>query len=309
MRNLQLGLTVGVFAVFTMACGGRQERPQMASSAGRPAYAVEYPERLALGLSRMLEDEQKSRQDMEDFPEYSGKLNDTDWELSLAVVRLADEEGRGQAYADSHSRTEAVEDFLEDEDKGLGQKIIGSVNYATKDKGCSESVGPNAYYSTKRAIAKQLKESAQNDNAAHQVIKDNEEALGKRNITALEDEVDAISLASFMAHVGLENKRRELERMSTEASEAESTLDRSAEDLQKIIDDPDQKPKMKKRAKTRLAAVEESRTMIQEQQKGLTQAMEEAQKRVDTFRKDYKTAFDALEESFEKAAQENAKSD
>ncbi len=279
----------------------------MASSAGRPAYAVDYPERLALGLSRMLEGEQKSRQDMEEFPEYSGKLNDTDWELSLAIVRLADEEGRGQAYAESRTRTEAVEDFLEDEDKALGQKIIGSVNYATKDKGCSDSVGPSAYYSTKRGIAKQLKESAQDSNAAHHVIKDNEDALGKRNITALEDEVDAISLASYMAHVGLENKRRELQRMSAEASEAESTLNRSAEDLQKIIDDPNQKPKMKKRAKTRLAAVEESRAMIQEQQKGLSQAMEEAKKRVETFRTDYKTAFDALEESFEKAAQENAK--
>ncbi|MDD9967612.1 MAG: hypothetical protein OXR73_15355 [Myxococcales bacterium] len=296
VRTLYAGLSL-------LGCAGTQDVPTLSSSMNRPAHAMAYPEQVAATLDQMEQDETSARERLKAFSQYPNQLKDPDFQVVVSIAELADQEGRSQAFVATVDQQRTVRRFVAKHDKPLSNRIAGAVNRATEDKGCNEEVGPVAAYASRRAMTRELNESLRKHNAAQYAISESEGSIGKRNVKALRNQVDAISLTSYMAHVGLDDHRREISRLSADYQDAADTLAGVAADLQGVLDDPAHSPQTKKLAKRRLLEVQASQQRLNEVTPTLDAANQDATSRVEALRTDYQVAIDQLLDVLHAAAE------
>lgn len=305
MRLTQLILGTGIICLATLACS--KEAPRLTTpSADSPGYAEHYPGLLTTLRTRFASDERKVQAALPELQPAADKLRNADPATLARLFELADQAGRSTAYAESALEAETVARFMEEEKQPLHQKIGGAVAYAGKQKECSkecsDDLGGVAAGATDRAVEKQLEERQQRMGELHRFVEDHEEQLGKPNLENAEKQAAAIALLSHIAHVRLELYRRQLEASLTDASDVQSTLERTEKESEAVIADA-------KASKSRRALAEKRKADASRARMALTAELELAQRAVDDMRQrqqkaasDYDGAFKALVESLEQKA-------
>ena len=275
-------------------CAGVHQRSALTSSTDLPAHALAYPDMAAATLARMRDDEVAARAHLEAFGRYPSELRGVDQGVAVAIIQLADREGRSQAFVAALDQARSVRRFLQAHERQLGGRIAFAIKHATADKGCTEDVGSLSVVAVRRTLTRQLTDSLREHNAAQHAISEYEGVLGKGNARRLRAQVDAISMTSFIAHVAMDDHRRELERLLAERQNTAATLDRVGNDLQAVIDDPAQPQAARRLAQQRLAGVKASQLRMAELAPALQHAEEHSEARAQALRNDYQMQLDSL---------------
>src|SRR6202044_387183 len=100
--------------------------------------------------------------------------------------------GHSYAYVDRLRKVQATASFFETEKDELNKKLVGSVAYTAKKKGCDESIAGAAPPALKDAVEKQLEKELHEASEAQQLVERYHAELGKENAAALEKQADDI---------------------------------------------------------------------------------------------------------------------
>ena len=181
----------GVAGLLVMACAPKKPAPTIVSSAESKGYAAEFPDALNGKTSLYKESEAAVIERTAAFKDYPGALTDPDWKVVTATVEAADQEGRGQAYADRMKETRMARQFFEREKDDITRRVNGAVTIALEKAECDcelESYGKIAY-ALKDAVDRKLEKRLLEPSDAFQIIEQNEKALGRKNIDPLKEQV------------------------------------------------------------------------------------------------------------------------
>jgi tRNA nucleotidyltransferase (CCA-adding enzyme) len=223
-----------------------------------------------------------------EFEKYPGELKEPDWALVMRVVEQADAEGKSAHYADRVEANGVVAAFYQEEKDEIHKRVGGAVQYQAKEKDCSADLYSPAIHALDKSIEKQLEERTHEDSDAHMLIDQNQTALGKANVEALERQADHVAMASYLGNIGVQRKQRELDRLLQDASGVESTLDDRIEELSKPAPEVKRSAAEQKAIDDELEALKSAKASIQkdvqaaqESQKGAEERAERAQKLYD----------------------------
>jgi hypothetical protein len=277
--------------------------PQIASSSSLPGYATRYPQELGAARESFGQQEGAAEKLFGDFATFPDQLSNPDWHTVSDVYDLADTDGRSNSYVERLEEDQAVTNFYSDEKGELKKKVGGAAQYALKEKqGCDADVASPAGAALDRGMEKQIEDRLHDRSAASSAIDHAEDALGKKNTDTLHTQADSIGLASYLTHVGVYRSKQKIDRMVDEASDVKKTLDRTVEDLNKLLTDPKTSDAKKKELTKELTTVQASQAAIDselEQAKSVKQGAEDRTKKLVA---DYDKAFGALKDNVKQRA-------
>jgi hypothetical protein len=218
--------------VLSVGCA-KNSTVQIASSADQVGYAKTVPAGTESRAARYESDMQNAEQSLDQrFPKYVSELTDTDWELVQQIYEKAEAEGKSHSYSAHRSEAEAVLGFYESEKKELVGKVASASHHKAKESGCQNlKLYGSIDWSLQKVVVERLVERRRESSDAHMMIRREEEALGKENAKTLEKQIDEIMFASYMAHVGAQAQKAELERMVSEGSDAKHALSDRIEEI------------------------------------------------------------------------------
>jgi chromosome segregation ATPase len=290
-------------ALIASACSRGGHEATVPSSANQAGYAERYPTAVAVETQRLGEQEQQAQESFGKFAGYPDALKDPSWSHVSEVVTRADAAGKSADYARQAEQGRFVEEFFEEEKTELHRRVAGSVEYTAKQKGCNADLGGAAAGSMDKAVEKVLEKRLRQHNEAHRYIDDHEAELGKANVEKLREQADEISRASFLVYVGVHVTRRDLEAMVAEANEVTSTLDRTSEESNQILSDPNAAASTKKAAQVRLDAAERAVMEVDEQVKQAQAALEKIDERIRALQEQYEKALEELKKKIDEEAE------
>jgi hypothetical protein len=227
--------------------------------------------------------------DLAAFPE---QLENPDWKLVSEVYATADEEGRTRAYAERHTESLTVQRFFEDNKKTIVGRVAGGAQHQAKEKSCDVELYGPVSFSFDRAMEKSLQERRRLGSPAQQLIAENEERLGKKNLEPLATQADQLALASHVVHLRLLADQQDLARLIDEADEVRSTLEERIQTLE-TADKPD------KEALSRAVAARNDLNQRVERARAELEGAEERNKKL---RDDYEAAFARLQDAVQELA-------
>lgn len=282
LNKFSLGVSFGTIFC-SMGCANTST-VQVASSADQVGYAKTVPEGTASRANRYESDVQSTKKSLDsNFGNFVKELDDTNWDLVEDIYEKAELEGKSQAYLAHRAEAEAVLGFYEAEKQKIVSRVASASNQKAKDGGCNVQLQGSVDWSLQKVVVERLVERRREASDAHMLLHREEETLGKKNVTTLENQVDEIMFTSYMAHVGARAQQAELERLVDESGAAKDTLS----DRIKEIDEKEKPSKDEEQERKDLKAALE----------GLQPAMDKAEAQL----KDAEEVAVDLEERFEKA--------
>ncbi len=294
---LALSLSLGA-----IACS-KQTPPLTASSAGQGGYALGYVGSLSAARQEVGAIESHVETARSELATYPDALSSPSWPDVLTVYTAADESGRSSDYVQELENEEVVAKFYSDEKDELNKKVGGAAQQAAKQKGCDVDLYGPTSYALGKAIEKRLQERTRSHSEAHRYLDDHEEALGKTNRPKLEDQIDAIARASYLARVGIVKVRDRLARQVEEASEVDKTLERVAEEAKRVAADPKTPEARRAHAKEQEQAANDARQRLTAETNDAKKLVAEMDQRIQAVREKYETAFGALRQSVQSRTQ------
>lgn len=302
-RNLFRCCALPLLLSLGVAACSKQTPPLTVSSAGQGGYALGYVESLSAARQETSAIESQVETARTQFSAYPDALTTPSWPDVLAVYTAADESGRSADYVQELEKDEAVARFFADEKDELNKKVGGAAQQAAKQKGCDvDMYGPTSY-ALGKAVEKRLQERERSHSEAHRYLDDHEEALGKNNRPKLEEQIDAIAHASYLARVRIVETRDRLAQQVEEASEVDKTLQRVAEEAHRVSADPKTPEAERARAKEEEQAANNARQRLSSQVNDAKKLVSEMDQRIKTVREKYENAFGALRQSVQSRAQ------
>jgi len=237
-------------AVLLLAAACHRQPTLATPASDQATYAEKYPERLRGVRARLAEDEAEARHDMQGLRGLAASTPASLADELEQVVRRADAAGRSQPYVDEALRQEDV-DALMSEDRGaIRRRIAGSVAKAAKDAAKAkadkqepvclkdeevDALAGAASVGTDRAFERQLQTRLRAQNPAQAYLQAHADELGPERVRTLEKHVDALSRASFIAHVRLALYRLELEDLLEQEKPIRATLERDEADARATL--------------------------------------------------------------------------
>lgn len=294
---LGLSLSLGV-----VACS-KQAPPLTASSAAQGGYALGYVESLSAARQETGAIESQVETARAEFSGYPDALSNPSWPDVLTVYTAADESGRSADYVQELERDEVVAKFYADEKDELNKKVGGAAQQAVKQKGCDVDVFGATSYALGKAIEKRLQERQRSHSEAHRYLDAHEEALGKNNRPKLEDQIDAIARASYLARVAIVKVRDRLAQQVDEAAEVDKTLARVGEEAKRVAADPKTPEARRARAKDEEIAAANARQRLSSEANEAKKLVDEMDQRIKAVREKYDAAMGALRQSVQSRTQ------
>lgn len=280
------------------ACAEAKPEPQVASSSTLPGYATRYPTELSSARTSFGEQEQAAEKSFGDFATYPDQLSDPNWQAVQDVYELADTDGRTNSYVERLEQDQAVATFFSEEKPEIEKKVGGAAQYALKDKqGCDADVASPARAALEKSVEKQLQDRLHDRSAASAAIDHAEDSIGKKNTETLHTQADSIGLASYLTHVGIYRTKQRIDRMVEEASDVKKTLDRTVQDLNKLLTDPKTSDAKKKDLTKELMTVQASQAAIDSELEQAKSMQKNAEERTKKLSADYDKAFGALRDN------------
>lgn len=276
-----------VIASLVGACAREQPGPQVASSRDNPAYAVTYSSQLNDLRSRIEAQRTVADDSIKRMEQFAVQVGPSDPELVAELYQTADYEGRSEAYAARQSEEMVIRSFFTREEKALTQRIAANAEYAAKQKHCEVSLYDASARGLQRGLDDQLKERRRETSAAHLTVQQKKTQLGQKAATLLPDQLDEISLTSYIVYISLEQDELALAERAERIASIRSTLD---DHRRALAAEP--KPNT-----TELARVDEALVQLTEQESKIQDTLKDVEARRNQLRSDYEKALDALIES------------
>lgn len=283
--------------VFGAAGCGRQQGPQVASSATQSSYAVSFPAELDATSQRLAATQEVAQTATRDFASFPGKLKTTDAAYLERIYGLANAEGRSESYAQGFADALVVDTFFAREKQPLAGRISAANEQAIEKAGGSkvELYGATSY-SLERGVAQSLEEDLKDRSDAQKNIEQNKRKLGNQDAATLSTQVQQISMASHAVFVGLPTQKSRTERLLAQVSDVDSTLKARSEELQKV-DSKGLNYEEKKWLSEESAAVNQARAQLAQTKQSAEQTLKRIDDQRETLEKDYDKAFEALLEA------------
>jgi len=293
------------FALVTVcvALGGCAKKgdvlePQMVSSSSLPGYATRYPQELSAARESLGQQEAASEKLFGEFATYPDQLSDPNWKTVGEIYELADTDGRSNSYVERLEQDQSVMTFYSDEKGELKKKVGGAAQYALKEKqGCDADVASPAGAALDKGMEKQLEDRLHDRSAASAAIDHGEDALGKKNADTLQKQSDSIGLASYLVHVAVYRTKQRVDKMIDEGSDVKKTLERTVEDLNKLLTDPKTTEPKKKELTKELTTVQASQAAIDSEMEQAKSVKTGAEERIKKLAEAYDKAFGALKDN------------
>lgn len=275
-----------VLAALGVACSNQTQEPKVASSHENPAYAVSYASGLRDTVIRIDEQRQAVAGSIKDMPQFALQVGPSDPELVASLYQEADEEGRSEAYASRANEEQVITTFFKAEENQLVQRIAANNEYAAKQKQCEVSLSDASRRGLQRGLQDQLKDRRRATSAAQAKVQQKKAQLGTKAVQVLPDQLDQISLTSYLVYVALETDEQLLAKRVEKIASIRSTLEHHRFDVAAEDGDKDEL------ARTDAALVE-----LTQQETSAKATLKDVEARRKQLRKDYEEALDKLIES------------
>lgn len=307
MRTSILAALVVTLGLATSGCENEDAKSPYDIEVTQGSSALSIPDRVERASKKVRDKEAKANEQFSKIPTAADKVQDpTDWVVILEIVDAADDAGQDGAYAREMQDIEIALAFIEDEKDELTKKIGGSVAYTAKEKGCDVDGYGAAKLGLEKGVEERVEERLKNANDAYLIIERNEEALGKKNVPALEEMAKDIADASYTVNVAMPNAKLELESMVAAADDAR-------DEIKKYIEEENAPPKegaksnpnMDKNKKERLRVAEEKLAQLETAQADAKKNLEDLEQRTKDAQAKYDDALAKLRDSI-KAKQKPA---
>ncbi len=289
-------------ATFAVACASQQQKPLTASSASETHYATAYPDNVSRERTQFADQETQATSMSQELTKFPDAVETKDWNHVKKAYELADQSGKGAAYAQQYEATQGVVTFMTEEKEPISNGIAGSTVYVAKQKECKDpgEIGGAGVHGMNKAVDKQLQERMRSANEAQAYIDAHAEAIGKPGVDKLRDQVDLLASYSFLVHVKAEQSRQKLQSMVDEASTVKSTLEDAAAEADKLAQDPNVPDGDRKAATARAQAARDAAAKIDAEKEQTTKALEQVEQRNQKLREDYDKALAALLDAVDK---------
>jgi hypothetical protein len=274
----------------------KKPKPEIASSAESPNYAVGYPAALNGALTTYTEESGKAKENVGAFSQYPAALDNVDPKIAEQVYREADATGRGRAFADKVDELHAAGAFFDREKDEITRRVNGSVVAAKEKAECQCELDPygSISYALKDEVEKRLKKELEEVGEYSRTIDENEKVLGKKNVDTLKEQANSIAFTAHVVFVSMPTLYENMERMLAESKTVKKTLEKEIE-AEKLRAEDAATPKAdKKDSKKRLAELEDAKNAIDVFQKEAEQLVTKAEQEIPVARNEYQKAFDAL---------------
>lgn len=281
MRFLNRWLAVILLAV---GCAGNNHAPETASSSSNPAFAQLYAGELDKLVVRIEAQREAASGSIAKMEQFAVQLGPSDPETVAHLYLMADEEGRSEAYANQQNEGLVILTFFTEEDLSLSQRIASSTEYAAKQKGCDVQLTSAAQRGLQRGIQEHLEKRRRATSSAQQHVQYSKDKLGTKATSLLPDQLDQISLTSYIVYIGLETDELRLARQAERISSIRATL----EDHRRVLA-AEEKPDAEALQRTDAALVALSK---QETRTQLT--LQDVEARRTQLRQDYESVLEAL---------------
>lgn len=276
-----------VIASLVGACAQEQRGPQVASSRDNPAYAVNYSSQLNELRTRIEGQRQVAGDSVKRMEQFAIQVGPSDPELVAELYQTADYEGRSEAYAARQSDEMVIRSFFTAEERPLTQRIAANTEYAAKQKQCEVSLYDASARGLQRGLDDQLEERRRETSAAQQTVVQKKAQLGQKAVSVLPDQLDEISLTSYIVYIGLEQDEIALAKRAEQIAAIRSTLEDHRAELA-----AEAKPNA-----TELARVDAALVELTEQESKIQETLKDVEARRQQLRGDYEKALEALIES------------
>lgn len=258
--------------------------------------ALSIPKRVDRANKNIRGHETKAKEKIATLPTAADKIADTDWALVLEVVEASDDAGKDGGYAAEMRDLEIAQAFFEDEKDDFTKKIGGAVQASAK--GCEVDAWGAVSSGMKRAMQEAVEDRLKENNDAFLIIERNKDALGKKNIAALETMASDIADASYTVNVAMPNAKKELEDMVAVSGSARA-------EIKKYIDEENAPPKegakttpeSEKSKKDRLKIAEERLTLLDAAEADAKANLADLEQRTKDLQKSYDDAIAALKDA------------
>jgi hypothetical protein len=299
MKQQLRGLSLVLGCAIALGAGGcaRQQGPQVASSATQSSYAVSFPGELEATSQRLAATQTVARAAMRDFATFPDKLKTKDAAYVERLYELANAEGRSESYAQGFADALVVDAFFTREKQPLSGRVSAANEQAVEKAGGSkvELYGPTSY-SLERGVAQSLEDELKERSDAQNNIEQNKRKLGPHDAATLSTQVQQISMASHAVFVGLPIQKGRAERLLSQVSDVENTLQARSEELQKV-DTKGLNYEEKRWLSEEIASVNKARTQLAQTKQTAEQTLKQVEDQSATLQKDYDKAFEALLEA------------
>jgi hypothetical protein len=269
----------------------------VASSATQSSYAVSFPEELEATSQRLAATQSVAQAATRDFATFPDKLKTKDAAYVESLYKLANAEGRSESYAQGFADALVVDAFFTREKQTLSGRVSAANEQAVEKAGGSkvELYGATSY-SLERGVAQSLEDELKDRSDAQKNIEQNKRKLGAQDAATLSTQVQQISMASHAVFIGLPVQKNRTERLLSQVSDVDSTLQARSEELQKV-DTKGLSYEEKKWLNDELASVNKARTQLGQTKQSAEQTLKQIEDQSATLQKDYDKAFDALLEA------------
>lgn len=294
-------------AVAAAACAGEKPQVRIASSAGEPGYAAAYPERFDAenrAFDAIAVDARAGMAELQGFP---AQIASSDWTVVRGAYERADAAGRGGAYAEGVRDDEAVRRFFDEERDDVGRRVTNGVNAHLQKEltGVEVDVSGPVAYGLKDGVQKRMERRLEAANEGRQYLDRHAYAVGKKDLEAVERQVDAIARVSRLVHVAYVESRLRVAGMRGEARDVQRTLDAEIESEGARCADPALAKDDRAACEERLAGLRTARARLDVVAGGYARDEEKVQAEQDALAKEYEAAFgallDAVDEKIENA--------
>lgn len=297
MKTISSLLSVSVALLFFGAgCDNQNAKSPYDVSVDQESSALGVPSKVDRTAKRIGTDESETKSTAEKMPTMADKLSETDWAIVADIVEASDKAGKDGAYAAEMRELNVVRGFYDEEKDDIHRKVNGAVNYMAKN--CSSDGGISVAGPMNTAMDERVDERLKNANDAFLIIDRNRDALGKKNIPALEDMAKQIAKASYVVHVEMPEAQQELEGAKAAASDAKDAL-------KKMIDTENEPPKegskpspeAEKAKKDRIKKAEEKMKAAEAAEQAAAKQLENLEQRTADLEKAYDDGLSKLKDA------------
>jgi flagellar motility protein MotE (MotC chaperone) len=311
---MKLRKTLSTWVVFWVifvccACAAKSPQAKIESAAGFQGYAVTYPGRLNALATQFESLQTESRQIIESFDGFADQLKEAENDKVEDLYKKADAFGRSTAYVGLAGDDAAIRAFFEENRNDIAGRIGAIVKQAgtTELCSCDLEVGGKIAYSLKESVNRRLERRVKLGNEARLVLERYKQSLGKKNSSALADQVDSISRVAYIVSVALTDLGLEIDSQEREARKVRKTIDRAIEDEQELLESENTQKTQKKAAENRIQKLEAAAAEFESSVQRARAIAVRFELDIETLGKEYDAAFDHLCDSiktYEKPVEE-----
>jgi hypothetical protein len=279
-------------ASFLGGCASNNKQPQVASSGGQAAFAVEYPEQMQGVTTTYTQHRDEAKTMSTQLSTRAADVKAVKGNLALQVVDAADAAGKSESYVEQRREIDHARKFFTEGKSEISQKVAGSVMYAAK--GCNgDSIGGAVPGALKDAVDKRAEKQLRQSNEAHLLIERNRPSLGPA-AAPLEKLADDVSNTAYVVYIEMPAQREKLRQLVAEADQVKKTADDFLATEGKFQSEPGRTDPEKKGSQSRIEIMNKSKAAIDPAVEQAKAALAKMDQDIQTAQKEYKDALDKL---------------